>query len=205
MRHAAHADLGLRLTGRAEGVPLRPLGRFQAALLARRLAAEGPDAVRTSPRERARETAQAIAQAAGLTPTVDPRLDEIEFGAWTGRSFESLAGDPDWEAWNARRGSARPPGGESMAEAVARIAALAADLAEEEAGGGARRIVLVTHADMIRGLVAHVLGLPLDNLLRLEVGPASVTRIEAGPGWARLTGLNDLPRERAGERRDRAA
>jgi broad specificity phosphatase PhoE len=49
----------------------------------------------------------------------------------------------------------------------------------------------VTHCDLIRALVATVLGLPLDNLLRFEVDPASVTRIEAAPGWARLLTLNE--------------
>ena len=53
------------------------------------------------------------------------------------------------------------------------------------------RIALVTHADMIRALVARVLGLSLDNLLRFEIDPASVSRIEAGDWGARVLRLNE--------------
>ena len=53
---------------------------------------------------------------------------------------------------------------------------------------------MVTHSDMIRAAVAHVLGLPLDNLLRFEVEPASITRIVAGDWGTKLSTLN----ERAG-------
>lgn len=190
IRHAAHADLGRRLTGRAPGAGLTAQGRAQAAALAQALAAEGLAAVHSSPRDRARATAAALAQAAGAPLGIDPALDEIDFGDWTGATFAALDGRPDWTAWNAARGSARPPGGESMAEAADRIADLAARLAASREGGP---VALVSHADMIRGLVARALGLPLDNLLRFEIGPASVSRLEAGPHGLRVLTLNESP------------
>lgn len=190
VRHAAHADLGLRLTGRAPGVGLTAEGRAQAATLARALAAEGLEDVRTSPRTRARQTAEALAAAAGAPLQVEPALDEIDFGDWTGAEFAALDGRPDWTEWNARRGTTRPPGGEGMAQAAGRIAGLVARLGADRPEA---RIALVTHSDMIRGLVATVLGLPLDNLLRFEIGPASVSRIAAGPGGMRVLSLNESP------------
>lgn len=190
IRHAAHADLGRRLTGRAPGVGLTPEGQAQAAALAAALATEGLAEVRTSPRDRACATAAAVARAAAAPLRIDPALDEIDFGDWTGATFAALDGRPDWTAWNAARGSARPPGGESMAEATDRIAALAARLAAGREGG---RVALVSHADMIRGLVARALGLPFDNLLRFEIGPASVSRLEAGAGGLRVLTLNESP------------
>ena len=190
VRRAAHADLGRRLTGRAPGAALTPEGCAQAAAVARALAAEGLAEVRASPRTRTRETAEAIARATAAPLRIDSALDEIDFGDWTGASFAALADRPDWTQWNARRGTARPPGGESMAEAAGRIAGLVARLAADRPGA---RIALVTHSDMIRGLVATVLGLPLDNLLRFEIGPASVSRIEAGPWGMRVLSLNESP------------
>lgn len=188
MRHAAHGDLGLCLTGRAEGAALTPEGRAQAARLGRALRAEGLSEVRTSPRQRARETATTIAQAAGAPLSTEAALDEVDFGRWTGRSFASLEGDPAWDDWNRRRAASRPPGGEGMAEAADRVARHAESLAARRSG---ERIALVSHGDVIRALVARVLGLSLDNLLRFEVAPASVSRLEAGPGWARLLTLNE--------------
>jgi ribonuclease H / adenosylcobalamin/alpha-ribazole phosphatase len=187
VRHATTAQVGHRLTGRGDGVPLSPEGEREARRLALRLAGTALDEVLTSPRERARATATALAGATRAPLREEPALDEIDFGDWTGRVFADLDGDPAWDAWNGRRGEARVPGGESMAEAAARAAALVTDLAQARSG----RIALVSHCDVIRGLVATLLGLPLDNLLRFDVAPASVTRLEAGPGWSRLITLND--------------
>ena len=188
VRHARHADFGQRLTGRADGVPLTPEGETEARALGRRLAPAGLSEIRTSPRSRAHRTAEIIAEATGAPLTVVPALDEIDFGDWTGAEFAALAGQPLWDDWNAHRAATRPPNGESMEEAALRISAHAGDLAATRGGDA---IALVTHADMIRGLVAKVLGLSLDNLLRFEIEPASVSRLEAGPWGARLLSLNE--------------
>lgn len=188
VRHAAHVHLNGTLSGRMPGVPLSEAGRAQAARLAERLAVRGVDAVQASPLDRARETAAAIAEAAGLSARIADGLQEIEFGDWTGRRFDQLAGDPAWDAWNAHRGAARPPGGESMAEAQARIVSYLDRVAREHDGG---TVVLVSHADMIRSAVAHVLGLELDNLLRFDIDPASATTLTWGDGWARVNVLNE--------------
>jgi ribonuclease H / adenosylcobalamin/alpha-ribazole phosphatase len=135
------------------------------------------------------ETAAAIGRATGLTPVAIEALDEIDFGTWTGRRFDALEGDPHWDEWNSARASARPPGGESMDEAAGRIAGHAARLAAEHAEA---RIALVSHCDMIRALVARCLGLTLDNLLRFEIAPASVSRIEVAPWGARVVSLNEV-------------
>lgn len=188
VRHASHSDVGLRLTGRAPGALLTPAGRQEAAAVARRLGSLGLDRVLTSPRERARATAQDIASEAKVPLRVEEALDEIDFGDWTGAAFETLEGHPLWTRWNQSRASARVPGGESMAEVAERAGALVDTLAQ---GLDGLRVALVTHCDVIRAIVAGVLGLSLDNLLRLEVAPASVSRIEAGPWGARLLSLNE--------------
>lgn len=188
VRHATHVDFGRRLTGRAPGVPLSPEGERQAAALARRMAGEDLAEVQTSPRARARATADAIGGASSRPVQVVGALDEIDFGDWTGASFSDLDGQPLWSEWNDRRSAARCPGGETMAEAADRIEHHMGHLAGTRSG---ERIALVTHADMIRALVARVLGLSLDNLLRFEIDPASVSRIEAGAWGARILGLNE--------------
>jgi probable phosphoglycerate mutase len=188
VRHAAHIHLNVTLSGRMPGVPLSEAGRAQAERLAARLAKRGLSAVRSSPLDRARETAAAIAEAAALTVDTTEGLQEIDFGEWTGRRFDALAGDPEWDGWNARRATTRPPGGESMAEAQARIVTHLHATAREHDG---ETVVLVSHADMIRAVVAHVLGLELDNLLRFDIDPASATTLTWGDGWARLIALNE--------------
>lgn len=190
IRHAAHVHLDRLFSGRLPGVPLSEEGRAQAARLGAALAATGIDRIEHSPLDRTRETAAAIAAARSVTPPMaaaEP-LIELDLGDWTGRSWREFGDDPAWRAWNERRGSARVPGGETMGEAQARIVDHLKTLAAREDG---RTIAVVTHADMIRAAVAHVLGLPLDHLLRFDVDPASVTRVVWGDWGARLMSLNE--------------
>lgn len=188
IRHAAHGHLDRRLSGRMPGVPLSAAGRDQAAALAQRLAGTRIDWIDASPLERTRDTAAAVAGPHGLVPAEAPDLIEIDLGDWTGRAFDTLTDDPDWARWNQERGAARIPGGETMAEAQARILAHLRRVAAERPGTTG---ALVTHSDMIRGAVAGVLGLSLDHVLRFDIDPASVTRVVMGDWGARLLALNE--------------
>lgn len=188
VRHAAHVHLNRVLSGRTPGVPLSEAGRAQAQRLARRLAERGIAAVHTSPIARAEETAITIADHAGVAIERAEALNEIDFGAWTGCGFDDLAGDPRWNRWNAERATAQPPEGESMTEAQARIVAHLERAASDYDG---RTLVLVSHADMIRAAVAHVLGLGLDNYWRFDIDPASATTMLWGDWGAKLSRLNE--------------
>ncbi|HYF57126.1 MAG TPA: histidine phosphatase family protein [Salinarimonas sp.] len=188
VRHAAHGLLGRTLTGRMPGVSLSPEGRAQGKRLAARLGGMPVDAVETSPLERARETAQPIADALGLTPVVAPALSEIEFGTWTGMSFDALADDPAWRRWNAARSLGQPPGGESMLAVQERMRAHLEALRRERPEG---RVVLVSHCDVIRAALLHVLGLSLDLYDRIAVDPASVSTLALGDWGARVLSVNE--------------
>lgn len=188
VRHAAHADVGRRLTGRACGVELTEDGERQAIALGARLRSERLDLIQTSPRARTRATAQAIARGTGAPVELAPALDEIDFGDWTGRSFAELEPDPLWRNWNEARGRARPPNGESMVEAADRVTTHAREIARNRPGS---RIAIVSHCDILRALVARCLGLPLDNLLRFDIAPASVSRIEIGDWGEHVASLNE--------------
>lgn len=188
VRHAAHEDLGQRLSGRSPGIALSPRGKMQAVAVAQRLAGSAVAAIHSSPLQRAHATATAIARRVGIGVEIAPALNELDFGAWTGKRFEELAGDPAWDRWNRRRSTACPPGGETMAAAQQRAVAQVERVAAAHPG---RAVVLVSHCDTLRSIVAHVLGLSLDHLLRFEIAPASVTTLEVGPWGARLRSLNE--------------
>ena len=188
VRHAAHVELGRTLSGRRRDVALSPEGLEQARIVADLIGTEPIAAVYSSPRERAYYTAREIAEPHELKVTVEDGLDEVDFGDWAGLGFDALEGDPAWQQWNEARGSARPPGGESMAEAVARAAATLERLAQDHEG---QSIVAVSHCDIIRGVAAHYLGLPLDNLLRFDIDPASISRLVLGAWGARIVNLNE--------------
>jgi ribonuclease H / adenosylcobalamin/alpha-ribazole phosphatase len=187
VRHGAHNDLGTWLSGRTRDIALNAAGRNETVALTQRLARRGVTAIATSPRRRTVETAAILGQGLGLTPVPAGALDEIDFGAWSGARFSDLDGDPAWRHWNAARGTAPTPGGETMAQAVARAMAHLDELAQQGDGP----ILCVSHCDVIRGVIAHALGLSLDNILRFEIAPASVSWVQVhGQGLAHVLTIN---------------
>ena len=188
VRHAEHDLLGRVLTGRMPGVSLNERGREQAAVLARRFSGCAIAAVVSSPLERAQETAGPIAAALGLEVATDAGLDEIDFGEWTGVAFEALQGVPGWRAWNQFRGTAATPGGEMMLDALARARRVLAQVRQVHADG---EVVLVSHQDVLKALLAHSLGMPLDLLDRIELMPASWSVLHVfDDGSSRVGGVN---------------
>ncbi len=186
VRHAAHAHVGHTLSGRQPGLPLSAEGQAQARGLARRFGAIDLAAVQTSPVERAMQTAAAIA---GERPIqVVDALTEIDFGEWTGRSFASLQDDEDWRNWNGHRARATAKGGESMADAQARAVSHLQTAAATFSGAN---VLMVSHCDIIRAVICHVLGLTLDNLLRFEIDPASNSVVQAGDWGMRVVRVNE--------------
>jgi ribonuclease H / adenosylcobalamin/alpha-ribazole phosphatase len=189
IRHAAHDHVGKVLSGRLPGLSLSEDGRRQAERLASHLAETPITRLHTSPLQRARETAEAISSARpGLDVEEHAGLEEIDYGFWSGRSFAELDDDPHWARWNWERSTAVPPGGEGMLAAQHRAwqhVSLAAERYPDET------IAMVSHCDIIRGVVAQVLALPLDEVHRFDVDPASVSRIVVGPWGARLLSLNE--------------
>lgn len=187
-RHGTHADYGHVLSGRAGAAPLTAAGRAQAARLARWAMRHGVSIIHASPRTRTAETAALVAEAVGVEVQHNDALDEIDFGAWNGRAFADLDGDPLWDDWNRRRSVAPTPGGETMALAVARATAHV-----EALGQGGTASLCITHCDIIRGVIAYYLGLSLDHLLRFDIDPGSVSTIAFGRDGARITRINEVP------------
>jgi len=189
VRHAAHERVGTILCGRMPGVHLGSAGRYQAEQLAQRFANESVACIRTSPLERALETAQPIASCLGHTLQICDAINEIDFGRWTGSSFEALKQDPHWSSWNHSRSTSRPPEGKTMLEAQGRIVEAMEQLRSRYAG---RSVILVSHSDVIKAALLYHLGMPLDSYGRIEVEPASTCTLVVGDWGSKLLRLNEV-------------
>lgn len=163
------------LAGRAPGVRLNEQGRRQVAALADYLAYLPLKGVYSSPLERTLETAEPIARRQGLTVEVLPTLNEVDFGQWTGRSFDELSADPCWKAFNASRSRTRIPSGEIGLEVQLRMMLALETLCGKHGRGS---VALVSHGDPIRAVIIHCLNMPLDAILRLEISPASISIVD---------------------------
>ena len=179
-----------RLCGRAPGIHLNAEGERQAWAVGRELREEVRlAAVYTSPLERAVETAERIASAQNLPVVVKEGLNEFDFGSWQGLTFAELHQRSEWHAYNRHRSLEGAPGGESLAEVQARAWRCVQEIMAVH--GSDETVAVVSHGDVIRALLLLVLGMPLDYVSRIEVGPASITQIEfEGCGNPRVVCVN---------------
>ena len=114
-------------------------------------------------------------------------LDEIDIGGWQGHSFSELAHDEGWRRWNACRSMTRPPRGETMAEVQARMLAELLHIHATEPGC---QFIMVSHAEPIRAVLLHILGLSADQWSRIEIEPASVSTIALDETGGRILTMN---------------
>ncbi|KLK94483.1 phosphoglycerate mutase [Microvirga vignae] len=189
VRHAAHDRVGTVLCGRMPGVTLGDLGKTQARRLAERFANEKVACICTSPLERAVETAEPIATRLGRPLEQSEGIVEIDFGNWSGRSFDDLSDDPRWHAWNSSRSTSRPPEGETMLEAQARVVHAMERLRNLYAE---RSVILVSHSDVIKAALLYHLGMPIDAYSRFEISPASISALVVGDWGSKVLRMNEV-------------
>ncbi|MFF4171496.1 histidine phosphatase family protein [Streptomyces sp. NPDC001744] len=195
------------LAGRTPGVTLDERGAAQAAALPGRLADVPLVAAVSSPLRRCRETLRPLLDARpGLPLHVEERINECDYGDWSGRKLSELGDDPLMEVVQTHPSAAAFPGGESMRAMQNRAVEAVRDWnARIEAEHGEDACyVMCSHGDIIKSVVADALGLHLDLFQRLHADPCSVTVIRytrARPFLLRLGDTGEfagfVPREHA--------
>lgn len=161
-----------KLAGRTPDVHLNEKGRAQAEDLAGLLAAQPLAALYSSPLERCLETAAPLAARLGLAVTEVADLIEVDYGEWRGAELKELNRRPEWYAVQHFPASFRFPLGESLRTTQQR----AIDAVERlVASHPNQTIALFSHGDVIRTLVAHYAGVPLDLFQRIHISTASVS------------------------------
>jgi probable phosphomutase (TIGR03848 family) len=188
VRHGHNDWMKDRLAGWTPGVHLNEEGHAAAAALARRLDGYHLDAVFSSPLERARETAAYLAEPRQLEVQELAGVGEVRCGAWTGRQIESLTNDPQWLKLMFYPSGTRLPEGENLAEVQARALAALGDVQSAYPDGV---VAVVSHADVIKAVVAHYIGAHLDLFQRLVVAPASLTVVRLNDRGPQLVLFND--------------
>jgi probable phosphoglycerate mutase len=178
IRHARTQTSGTRLDGRLPDIVLSDRGHEELSRLRLGLVNVPVDAVYTSPLARARETASAIAIDHHVPINVADDLNEMDFGNWTGRPFDSLALDPDWHTFNARRASTAAPNGEHARNVQRRVVRWLKQLPRRHPTG---TVAAVSHAEVIRSAILWCTGRSLDDFHDIAIDTASVSAVSMSP------------------------
>ncbi len=188
--HSVANEKGV-LAGRAPGIFLSKSGRSQALELNKRLGNLQCKQISISPLERCLATLQPWMKARGITRedlTVDDGFTEVDYGDWTGKRLLSLSLKKEWRIVQKNPSRMVFPNGEALLKVQSRAhKSLLKSI--KKAGNGI--LLVVSHGDVIKSLVATALDLELDKFQKIVIDPASISVLDYSKGSFRLLHLND--------------
>jgi probable phosphoglycerate mutase len=198
--HSSANGLGI-LAGRDNSVKLSESGIAQAESLISVLRDGGYDLMLSSPIYRCQETLYPFLEstASERNPAehrLEDRLQEMDYGNWSGKKLASLSKKTLWKTIQNRPSIVRFPDGESFAEMSERVNAALHDVLLT----GAQRVLVCSHGDVIKAIIAQALGLHLDQFQRIIIDPASISVISMSTEGAHVIKVNDtshLPKRSA--------
>lgn len=190
IRHAVNDFVKTgKLAGRTPGVHLNDDGKAQAEALGERLADMKLHQIISSPLDRTQETAQAVAQHhPHLEIQTNEEIGEVDYGDWQGAKINSLRSRKMWGVIQEYPTRAYFPNGETMRNVQTRAVNEIERLAQAHPSD---TIAIFSHADLIKMVVAHYLGMHLDVFQRIVISPASITGIQLGHSRPFITVVND--------------
>ena len=188
LRHGEHNVQGKICAGRMPGVVLSERGRAEVEGAVKRLAGAGIAAIYASPMERTRETADIVGRHLSRPVTILDDLAELDFGEWTGKTFDEVRKDPRWPAWASHRSLSCIPGGETMREVQRRVVEAIMEMREQHPDDA---VAVVSHGDVIRAALVFALGMPLDFYGRIEVATASLSTMRIDANGIRVIAINE--------------
>ncbi len=157
-------------------ISLSPLGLQQGQELARRFEGEPLDAIYSSPLQRARKVAEAIAQRQELPVELDDSFLEICHGLWEGLTVGEVAASfpTEYAQWHAEPHRVVMPRGESLAEVRQRAATAFRRIVAKHPDG---TVAITTHDAVLRVLLLDSLGLPLEHFWKWRFANASLSEL----------------------------
>ena len=179
-----------KLAGWTPEVHLNEKGQAQARAVAERLAGAPIKAIYSSPLERALETAQPLAKTRQLRVQKLEGLGEVRYGDWTGRSLKALARTKLWTTVQRYPAAMEFPDGETFRAVQARAVEAVETLARKHFK---QMIAVVSHGDVIKLILAHYLGAPIDLFQRILINTGSISHLRLTSGAPVIVKMNEQP------------
>jgi broad specificity phosphatase PhoE len=177
-------------------IPLNEQGRSCVAALAEFLTRDGIPVIFSSTVARARESAEILAETWKAELHEEPGFNESDYERWVGKKFSELAGDPEFELYSTSPSRSQFSDTEGMKDIQQRALDAVQRIVDGAASpnGGYERAAAVSHSDVIKPVIAHYLGMDLDDIHRLAIANASASMIDFGyPRKPRVRYLNLMP------------
>jgi alpha-ribazole phosphatase len=148
-------------------------------------------AVYSSDLSRALKSAEIIARPHSLSPVTVPSLRERNFGLWEGMSFEEIKEKypEEFKAWAGNPLEFNPVNGESTLEVRERVMDAFEQIVQAHPG---ERVAIVAHGGVNRIILCHILGIPLENIFRVEQDFAALNIIEFWDGYPVVKLMNGI-------------
>lgn len=176
LRHAeSSANSAGILAGRLPSISLSKAGKIQSRAIMKALKNLELTHIYSSPIQRCLETIEPFARSSNRKVMSAPNFIEMDYGDWSGRKLSALRREKLWKSIQKRPSTVRFPNGESFQEMQSRIKKGLNEIAKEHKKG---RVLVVSHGDPIKVVIATALGINLDDFQKLVVDPASLTIID---------------------------
>lgn len=188
--HSVANEKGI-LAGRLPGVVLSKSGKKQAINLRKRLGDLKFKYISISPLERCLATIQPWINATGISPKnihIDEGFIEVDYGSWTGKKLSALSLKKEWRVVQKTPSQMVFPDGEALAGVQSRAKNSLLDSIKKAANGP---VLVVSHGDVIKSLIATALELDLDKFQKIVIDPASISVLDYSKGNFRLLHIND--------------
>ena len=188
-----HGQTDENVSGRISGqgsAPLNGRGQEQAKLAAQVLAPLNVSRLVSSPVVRALETATILDAHLQLGIEEEPDLREVGYGDWEGQTFQAVRGGPAFQLALNDPINAVFPNGESLVSVQQRGVRVVESIRQ---GAPQDVVVLVSHGDVIRMLVAHYLGMTFNDYRRITIDNGAISVIELFDQWIRVKAVNFVP------------
>ena len=192
LRHGEVEQSYHRVFGGRIDMELSPRGHEQADILARYLHDKPLDAIYASPMRRAQQTLAPIAAHFSAIAIVKPQFREVDFGDWTGLTWEQVHSRFGIHAfdWLEQLAAAAIPNAESAESFRARVEPALRDIVTAHSG---QTVAIVCHGGVVRMILSILLNLPISRMASFEIDYASLTRVEVHENKTEVTLLNFAP------------
>ena len=192
IRHGEVEQSYHKVFGGRIDMELSPLGHEQVRALARFLRAAPPDVMYASPMRRVQQTLAPLAEETGLKPILMEGLREVDFGAWTGLSWDAVLAEHGVSAytWLDQLEEGTIEKAETVPEFRKRVEVSLDQILAEAPG---KNVAVICHGGVIRMLLAILLDLPFRKMSMFEIEYASVTKFHYRPSKREIEFLNLTP------------